>query len=82
MTTFRSEEGLVGLVALGVIPWILWTLRRGLRDERLPIGRIYVRRAERPAAFSLLLVFYVLAAMLMAAIAFDLLFGLELRTRL
>jgi hypothetical protein len=75
MTTFRSEEGLVGLVALGVIPWIVWTLRRGLAADRLPIGRTYVSRDERPGVFNALIAFYVAAALLMAVIALDLLFG-------
>ena len=34
MTTFRSEDVLVGLVALGLVPWIGWTLARGLRKLR------------------------------------------------
>jgi hypothetical protein len=75
MTTFRSDEGLVGLVALGVIPWIIWTLRRGLRDQWLPIGRTYVQRAQRPGVFNALIAFYVAAALLMAVIGLDLLFG-------
>jgi hypothetical protein len=78
MTTFRSEEGLVGLVALGVIPWIVWTLRRGLREDRLPIGRAHIHRSERPGVFTALIVFYVAAALLMAMIAFDLLLGINL----
>jgi hypothetical protein len=78
MTTFRSEEGLVGLVALLVIPWIGWTLRRGLRDQRLPIGRTYVDRRSRPAVFNFLLFAYGAAALLMAVIASNLLLGLEL----
>lgn len=79
MTTFRSEEGLVGLMALGVVPWIAWTVRRGLRNGQLPIGRAYVGRDERPAVFTALLVFYTLAALLMAWIALDLLFGINSR---
>ncbi len=78
MTTFRSEDFLVGLVALGVVPWILWTLRRGLQGGRLPIGRSYVVRAGRPGAFNALLFAYVVAALLMAAIAIDLLFDIDL----
>jgi hypothetical protein len=78
MTTFRSEEGLVGLVALGVIPWIAWTVQRGLREARLPIGRTYVHRAERPGVFNALLVFYLLSALLMAAIVADYMLGFEI----
>ena len=75
MTTFRSEDVLVGLVALGLVPWIIWTLRRGLREGRLPIARSYVTRKDRPAAFRLLLALYVAAALMIAYIAFDLLIG-------
>lgn len=71
MTTSLSEEHLVGLVALGVIPWIGWTLRRGLREARLPIGRTYVVRGERPSVFAALAMVYVAAAMLMAWISYD-----------
>jgi hypothetical protein len=78
MTPFRSEDVLVGLVALGLVPWIGWTLSRGLKTGRLPIGRAYLDRAERPGAFHTLLVFYVAAALLMAAIAAELLLNLEL----
>jgi hypothetical protein len=73
MTIFRSEETLVGIVALAVVPWIAWTLRRGLRDGRLPIFRSYVDRSERPTAFGVLFIFFVGAAVLMTFIAFDLL---------
>ena len=71
MTTSLSEEHLVGLVALGVIPWIGLTLRRGLRDGRLPIGRTYVIRGERPSVFAVLAALYVGAAILMAWISYD-----------
>ena len=77
MTTFRSENVLVGLIAAAVVPWIGWTLARGLRDGRLPIGRAYVRRDERQGPFSLLFSLYVVAALMAAVIALDLLFGLR-----
>ena len=77
MTTFRSEDLLVGIVALGLLPWIAWTVSRGLRAGRLPIGRGHIVRAERPGAFNALLFFYGVAALLMAAIALDLLFHFD-----
>ena len=77
MTIFRSEDALVGIVAIGVLPWIGWTLRRGLREGRLPILRSHVVRAERPGPFFLLFGLY--AAIAMAVIGLDLLFGLDLR---
>ena len=75
MTTFRSEDMLVGLVALGLVPWIVWTLRRGLHEGRLPILRNHVEREARPAAFRALIALYVAAALMIAYIAFDLLIG-------
>ena len=75
MTTFRSEEGLVGLVSLAVVPWIGWIVLRGWREGRLPIGRGHVLRPERPVAFDLLLAAYVVGGFAMAFIGVDLLAG-------
>ena len=69
----RSEDMLVGIVALGVIPWIAWTVRRGLVAGRLPFFRTYVERDARPTAFAVLLLSYFAAALAMAFIGFDLL---------
>ena len=82
MTGFRADEFLVGIVAAAAVAWIFWTLRRGLRDGILPIRKGRVVRAERSGAFNVLFVLYVVAALLMAFIALDLLFGLDLRSRL
>ena len=80
MTTFRSEEGLVGLFAIAVVaPWIAWTLSRGIRDGRLPISRGYVAREERPGAYKMLLCFYLLSAAMAIVVALDLLFGVDVR---
>ena len=80
MTTFRSEEGLVGLMALVIVaPWIGWTLVRGVRSGRLPIGRAYVRRDERPGAYRVLLAFWVSMCVLCFVIGLDLLFGIGVR---
>jgi hypothetical protein len=76
MTTSLSEELLVGLVGLALIPWIGWTIRRGLRQGALPIGRAYVRRDERRAAFNVLVGLYLTAAVLVAFICADLLLGI------
>jgi hypothetical protein len=78
MTTFRSEDVLVGLVALGLVPWIGWTLIRGLRSGRLPIGRAHLDRSERSGAFYALIFLYLAAAVLMAAIAAEYLLNLQL----
>ena len=77
MTGLTEKMG-VGLVCLLVIlPWIGWTVRRGLANQRLPIGRGYVERAERPGAFRALLGFYIAAVAIIAFTALDLLFGIR-----
>ena len=73
MTTFRSEETLVGLVAFALVPWIGSLLYRGLRDARLPIGKGHVVRGERPGAFHALTGFYILSALAALVISLDLL---------
>lgn len=78
MEAFRSEEALVGLIALAAVPWIVWILVRGLRDGRLPIGKGEVRR-ERAAAFHILFALYAIAASFMAFIGLDLLLGITAR---
>jgi hypothetical protein len=80
MTTFRSEDVLVGLIAFAAVPWILWVLARGKRDQRLPIGRGHVRQDERPGAFRVLFLFYIVAAALMLFISIDLMLGLGARS--
>ena len=80
MTTFRSEETLVGLIVVATVPWIIATLFRGKRDGRLPIGRSYVHQAERPGAFRALLIFYIASAALMLFISLDLMLGLGARS--
>lgn len=75
MAGFRSEEALIGLIALAAFGWIVWMLVRGVRDRRLRIGKGEVRRDERPGAFHSLFAFYVAAAGMMAFIGLDLLFG-------
>ena len=76
--TGRTEELIVGALCLLVIlPWIAWTVRRGLATARMPIGRGYVERAERPGAFRVLLGLYILAGAMLAFAGLDLL--LEIR---
>ena len=77
MTISLSENLLVAMVSLGLVPWIMWTVRRGLHSGMLPIGRTYVRRDERPQAFNMLLWVYGAVALLAVYIAFDLAFGSE-----
>lgn len=75
----RSVDTLVGLIALLLVPWLIWTMRRGLREGRLPIARSYVHRAERPGAFHFMLALYLAILVTVTMIAADLLFGLNLR---
>ena len=76
--TAGNDELLVGLLCLlVVVPWIGWTIRRGFTEGRLPVGRGYVRRGERPGPFKALLASYAVAILLMAFIGLDLLFGIR-----
>lgn len=77
MTEFRAEDALVGLIALAVVPWIVWILRRGLNQGWLPVGRGRVLRDERPGAFRTLFAFYIAAGLAMGFIALDLLIGIR-----
>jgi hypothetical protein len=81
MTTIPGEDLIVGIIALGLLPWIAWTLTRGLRAGRLPIGRGHIVRDERRGAFIALLCLYVVAALLIAAIVLDLLFHIDIGLR-
>jgi hypothetical protein len=79
MSEFAGEDALVGLMAAGSVFWVLAVLQRGLREARLPIGRAYVRRDERPGAFRTVAVLYGASALLLAFIAVDLLFNIRER---
>jgi hypothetical protein len=78
MTTFRSENVLVGLIAGALVPWIGWRLARALKEGKLPIGRSYVSRGERAGAFWGLFAFYAVSAVAAVFICLDLLFGVRL----
>jgi hypothetical protein len=70
---------LVGLIAFATVPWIISLLVRGRRDQRLPIGRAYIRQDERPGAYRSLLLFYIACAALMLFVSVDLMLGLGAR---
>jgi hypothetical protein len=78
----RSEDLLVGLIALALLPLIAWRIRRGLKEGRLPLYRTYVGRDEAGSKFGLLLALHALSFVLVAAIAADLLFRLGLKEAL
>ena len=82
MTSARSEELLVGVVALILVPLIARRVLRGLRTGRLPLYRTYVQREDDRAKFGALLALHGVTLLLIAAIAADLLFQLDLKERL
>jgi hypothetical protein len=82
MTTFRSEEMLVGAIGLALLPMIAWRIFRGLREGRLPIYRTYLTRDEGRAKFNAVLGLHVLSFVVVAVIAADLLFDLGVRQAL
>ena len=78
----RSEEFLVGLVALLLVPLIARRILRGLRQGEMPLYRARLGRGAGPARFNLVLALHVLSLMLVALVAADLLLGLGLRQEL
>jgi hypothetical protein len=74
-----SEDVLVGGVAAIVAGLIAWRIGRGLREGRLPVYRTYLSRDENAGKFNLLLVLHGLSFLVVATIAADLLFNLNLR---
>ncbi len=82
MTITRSEDLLVGLIGLALLPLIALRILRGLRDGRLPLYRTYHRREDGRAKFNALLGLHVASFLLVAVIAADLLLGLRLKEML
>ncbi len=78
----RSEDLLVGLIAVALLPMIAWRIRRGLREGRLPLYRTYVERSEAGSKFNVLLGLHALSFVLVALIAADLIFQLGLKEAL
>ncbi|HWH16977.1 MAG TPA: hypothetical protein VNT77_01360 [Allosphingosinicella sp.] len=79
MTTSRSEDLLVGIIAIALVPLIAGRVIRGIREGRLPLYRTYLRREENEAKFNVLLGVHILTLLLIAFIAADLLLNLGLR---
>lgn len=75
----RSEDLLVGAIALALLPMIAWRIRRGLKEGRMPLYRTYVSR-EEGSKFGALLALHVLSGLAVAVIAADLLLDLGLRS--
>ena len=82
MSGFGGENLLVGLVALGIVPFIAMRIVRGVREGRLPVYRTYLAREENGAKFGALLALHAVSLALVAVIAADLLLNLGLRERL
>lgn len=82
MTTFRSEDLLVGLIGLALLPFIANRVLKGLREGRLPLYRTYLTREEGGAKFNALLGVHAFSFILVAGITADLILGLRLREAL
>ena len=72
--TASSEDLLVGLIALALLPLIAMRIRRSLREGRVPLYRTYLSREENESKFRLMLGLHALSFLVVAVIAFDLLF--------
>lgn len=77
-----SEDLLVGLIGLGLLPLIALRIGRGLRDGRLPLYRTYHSREESEVKFRFLLAAHALSFALVAVMTADLLLGLGFREAL
>jgi len=77
-----SEDLLVGLIGLVLLPLIARRVLVGLRQGRLPLYRTSIRREEDRAKFAVLLGVHSLSFVIVAAISADLLFNLGLREAL
>ncbi len=78
----QTENILVGLIALALLPVIGWRICRGLKHGQLPLYRTRVDRSIGAAKFNFLLGLHVLLFLLIAVVAADLLLGLGLKERL
>ncbi len=74
MTISRSEDLLVGLIALLLLPLIGHRILRALRTGRVPLYRTYLQREEGEAKFRLVVGLHALSFLVVAVIAADLLF--------
>lgn len=79
--TSQTENILVGLLALALVPIIGWRIWRGIKYGQLPLYRTRVDRSIGAAKFNFLLGLHVLVMLVVAVVAADLLFGLGLKER-
>jgi len=80
--TIQSENLIVGLIALVLLPAIGWRIWRGLKEGHLPLYKTRIDRSAGAGKFYFLLVLHVLMFLLIAVVAADLLLGLGLKERL
>jgi hypothetical protein len=80
MNPASSEDLLVGLIGLILLPLIAWRMLRGIRTGRLPLYRTYMQREESAAKFNTLLALHALSVAAVAAMTADLLFDLGFRS--
>ena len=76
-----SENLVVGLVALALLPVIGWRIWRGLKQGELPLYKTRIDRSVGAGKFNFLLVLHILVFLLIAVVAADLLLGLGLKER-
>jgi len=77
-----SDNLLVGLVALALVPLIGLRVLRGLKDGRLPVYRTYLSREESGSRFAVLMGLHILSLLVVGLVAADLLLNLGLRSLL
>jgi hypothetical protein len=79
VSSIRPEEIFVGLVALVLLPVIALRIARGIQQGRLPVYRTYIERDDDRAKFAVMLAIHAATFVLMAIVAADLLFNLDVR---
>ena len=77
-----TENLVVGLIALALLPVIGWRIWRGVKQGELPLYKTRIDRSVGAAKFNFLLGLHALLFLLIAVVAADLLLGLGLKERL
>ena len=76
-----NSDFMVGLLAAFLVLLIGLRIGRGIRAGRLPVYRTYIERDDDRSKFNALLALHVASLAVVAAIAADLLLGLNLKGR-
>jgi len=77
-----TENLLVGLIALALLPVTAWRIWRGVKQGELPLYKTRIGRSAGAGKFNFLLGLHALIFLLIAVVAADLLLGLGLKERL